>query len=202
MRWRCLVALVPVLVAAQARADEPASLTVEGYCDRLSYQPGETIAFHVSTTAPQYALEIARLGDRTDVVLTRSGLAGTAHPIPEDASSHGCGWPASFRLEVPPDWRPGYYNARLRVADSGGKYVGRNRWTAEVDLSFIVGSAHPGEGAKVPLQLSTNTCSAYNSVRDDPARGRCHRGRPLDRIRVDGDGYGTSRAAFRPSFIF
>src|SRR4051812_35359595 len=101
MRWNRLLALVPALIALQALADEPPSLTVEGYCDRPSYQPGETIAFHVSTTAPQYALEITRLGDRTEVVLGKSGLAGTAHSIPEDASSQGCNWPAAYQLKVP-----------------------------------------------------------------------------------------------------
>jgi hypothetical protein len=163
MRWPTLLVLVLALFATRANADEPPSLTVEGYCDRLSYRPGETISFHVSTTAPQYSMEIARVGDRTEVVSTKSNIPGAHHPIPENASSHGCGWPVSHRLEIPSGWRPGYYNVRLRVADGGGKFVGRNRRTAEVDLFFIVRPARPGKDTTILLQLCTNTYNAYNN---------------------------------------
>jgi hypothetical protein len=148
---------------AAAWADEPPSLVIEGYTDRLSYLAGEPIHFHIATTAPRYSLEIARLGQRAETVLTRSDLAGTAFPIPENASSQGCGWPASFQLRVPSEWRSGYYNVHLRVADNGGKFVGRNRRTAEVDLFFIVRSARPGKDTPILIELCTNTYNAYNN---------------------------------------
>src|SRR5436305_9083338 len=126
---------------ARTADDTPSPLTIEGYTDRLSYQAGETVEFHTSTTAARYSMEIARLGADSKVVLTQPNLPGGSYPIPETASSHGCGWPVSHKLTVPSDWKSGYYNVRLRVADNGGKYVGRNRRTAEVDLFFIVRSA-------------------------------------------------------------
>src|SRR6185437_5207336 len=132
-------------LAAAARAEEAPSLTVEGYTDRLSYKAGETIEFHVATTAPRYSMEIARLGAKTEVVLTKNDIPGSAHPIPENASSHGCRWPVSYRLTVPAQWRSGYYNVRLRAVDRGGKFVGRNRRTAEVDAFFIVRPSQPGK---------------------------------------------------------
>ncbi len=147
----------------QAGDDAPSPLTVEGYTDRLSYRAGETIEFHISTTAGHYAMEIARLGAESEVVVTESKLPGAAHPIPEDASSHGCRWPVAHRLTVPDAWRSGYYNVRLRVADSGGKFVGRNRRTAEVDLFFIVRPADPGRDTSLLIQLCTNTYNAYNN---------------------------------------
>jgi hypothetical protein len=108
-------------------------------------------------------MEIARLGPKTEVVLTKTDIPGASYPIPENASSHGCHWPASTRITVPTDWRSGYYNVRMHVADNGGKFVGRNRRTAEVDLFFIVRPAEPGKGTPILLQLCTNTYNAYNN---------------------------------------
>lgn len=159
-RLALALALAPVAAIAD---DAPPPLTIEGYTDRLSYRPGETIEFHVSTTTGRYAMEIARLGAESKVVHAQAGLPGASHPIPEDASANGCQWPVAHRLVVRADWKSGYYNVRLRVADSGGKFVGRNRRTAEVDLFFIVRAAEPGRDAKILLQLSTNTYNAYNN---------------------------------------
>ena len=82
--------------------------------------------------------------------------------MPEDASSNGCGWPVSHSLEVPADWRSGYYEFALRVEDQGGKFVQRGRRTAESRGFFIVRPAGP-TNARILLQLATNTYSAYNN---------------------------------------
>jgi hypothetical protein len=165
LRSQCprLFVILALLVAAPARADDPPSLVIEGYTDRLSYVAGEEINFHISTTARRYSLEIARLGAKTESVLTRSDLSGAAFPIPENASSHGCGWPASFQVKVPPGWRSGYYNVHLRAADNGGTFVGRNRRTAEVDLFFVIRAAQPGKDTPILIELCTNTYNAYNN---------------------------------------
>ena len=164
-RLAVLLAIPIVLAPAWAGAgeDTPISLTVEGYTDRLSYQPGEIVAFHVSTTAQKYNMEVRRLGAESTVVYTANDLPGAAHPIPEDASSHGCRWPVAHRLTIPVDWTSGYYNVRLRVQDSGGAYVGRNHRTAEVDLFLIVRPAEPGQRTPILIQLTTNTYNAYNN---------------------------------------
>jgi hypothetical protein len=149
---------------AKAGGDEPASLFVEGYTDRISYRPGEAIGLHVSTTAPKYAVQISRLGaDPPQVVFDRGEIPGALHPIPEDASSHGCRWPSSVKIDVDPQWPSGYYNVRIRVEDRGGKFVGRNRRTAETDAFFIVRPAEPARDTPILLQLSTNTYNAYNN---------------------------------------
>jgi hypothetical protein len=154
-----------ILIEAPARAGDetPPSLTIEGYADRLSCRPGESVALHVSTTAARFSIEVARLGAETRVVLNRGDLPGASYPIPEDASSRGCRWPAGHRLTIPADWKPGYYNVRLRAADDGGKYVGRGRRTAESDLFFIVRSADPGRASPILLELATNTYNAYTN---------------------------------------
>ena len=76
-------------------------LYIEGYTDQLSYQSGDEIDFHLSTSASQYSLEIARIGTDYEIVWQEKDLPGTAYPVPEDASSKGCHWPASFTLCVP-----------------------------------------------------------------------------------------------------
>ena len=142
---------------------ETSTLYIDGYTHQLSYAPGEEVEFRVSTSAAHYSLEIARLGATREVVFNQPELPGAAHPIPENASSHGCGWPTSFTLAVPETWQSGYYEGTLRATDSGGTYVYRNRRTAESKLFFIVRPAKPAADTPILLQLSTNTYNAYNN---------------------------------------
>jgi len=139
------------------------SLFVEGYTDKLSYSPGETAGFHISTSTSQYSIEIARLGAQRKVFWQRSQIPGTCHPVPEDASSHGCRWPRELTLEIPADWPSGYYEAILRVEDDGGQYCGHNQRSASGKFHFIVRPAHPGQRTSILLQLATNSYNAYNN---------------------------------------
>ncbi|HXT58240.1 MAG TPA: N,N-dimethylformamidase beta subunit family domain-containing protein, partial [Pirellulales bacterium] len=161
------VLLLGCVAAVRSFADEPQpvarSLYIEGYADQLGYAPGETVDLHVSTTAPKWSLEIARLGAKTEAAFSKQDLAGAAYPVPANASSHGCGWPSAFSFKIPQDWRSGYYEATLRVADGGGEFTERNRRTAESRLFFVVRAAEPGREAKILLQLATNTYNAYNN---------------------------------------
>ena len=125
---------------------------IDGYTDQLSYQPGDEVAFHISTTAGKYSLEIARTGGKREVVWKKEGLAGKSYPLPANASSHGCGWPASFKLKLPAELRSGYYTGRMEAALPGGK-------TARSELFFVVRSAHPGKDTKILLQLCTEIIS-------------------------------------------
>jgi hypothetical protein len=126
---------------------------IEGYTDQLSYQAGDTVRFHVSCAHPKFSIEIARLGAERKVVQRSTDLPGKEHPIPANASSHGCGWPAAFEIKVPAEWKSGYYTARLQTT-AGGKPISS-------ELFFVVRSATPGKSAKVLLQLATNTYNAY-----------------------------------------
>jgi len=138
-------------------------LYIEGYTDQLSYTAGDEIGFHISTSASTYALEIARLGAEREVIKSEQELPGAAYPIPDDASSHSCRWPASFKLRVPDTWRSGYYEVSMRVQDSGGHFTHRNRRTAEGTMFFVVRSAEPGHDTKILIQLATNSYNAYNN---------------------------------------
>ncbi len=159
-----LVALILAAVAFPGRAeDEPRPLFVEGYTGQVSYAPGEEVALHLSSSAARVTVEVARLGVRTEVVYTREGVEAREHPVPENASSHGCGWPVAWRVPIPSDWRSGYYQVTLRARDGGGKFIQRNARTAEGTCYFILRAAEPGRSSKILLQLATHTYNAYNN---------------------------------------
>jgi hypothetical protein len=158
-----LVAIVFLPSPAKAVDDTPRPLFVEGYAGEVSYQPGEEIALHVSTSAASYAIEIVRFGAKDVIVHRAKGIAGGEHPIPENASSHGCNWPVSWKWKLPENFRTGYYHVKLRVSDRGGKFTHRNTRSAEGSCFFVVRSAHPGRDSKILLQLSANTYNAYNN---------------------------------------
>ena len=128
---------------------------IEGYTGRISYQPGESVALHVSTSAAKYGFEVAREGARHEVVLSKKEEPGEVRDVPADASSKGCGWPVSVEFQIPEGWRSGYYSVKLGTED-GGKPV-----TSEA--FFVVRAAEAGKTSKILLQLSTNTYNAYNN---------------------------------------
>src|ERR1700678_229962 len=83
------------------------------YTDRISYIAGDTLRFHVSTTAETYDLHIYRDGAERETVYRASGLPGCSHAAPANSSEIGCGWPVALQLTCDPDWRSGGYIAVL-----------------------------------------------------------------------------------------
>jgi hypothetical protein len=128
---------------------------IEAYTDRLSYQAGDTVSLHASTNVSRYAVEVARIGAKAQTVFTKENVAGADHPIPKDASSHGCRWPVALRVPVAEAWPSGYYQVLLRTVEENGR-------RAQGETFFVVRAARPGRDAKILLQLCTNTYNAYN----------------------------------------
>src|SRR6478752_5333440 len=122
-RWLAAAVLVLSAVPVVSQTLEPRPLFVEGYTNQLSYAPGEEVSLCVSTTAAKYAIEVARVGAKREVVLTKKDIDGGEHRVPDDCSSHGCGWPVSFQFKVPADWKSGYYAVSLTAEDRGGQFV-------------------------------------------------------------------------------
>ncbi|MBX3398431.1 MAG: hypothetical protein KF873_06800 [Gemmataceae bacterium] len=137
--------LAATRLAAQPKDAKPP--LVEGYTNQVSYAPGEELKLHVSSAAERYDVEIARLGAKREVVWSKKGVPGKVHPIPANASSHGCRWPATLTIPVPENWRSGYYTVKLGE---------KNR-----DAYFIVRPKVPA--SKILIQLSTNTYNAYTN---------------------------------------
>ncbi len=163
--WVCF-RLVAVLLFGGLTAlasDEPRPLFVEGYATQVSYAPGETVSLHVSTSAPEFAVEIVRLGAQRSAFWSKESIPGREYPVPEDASSAGCNWPVAVTVPLPADRQSGYYQVNFRVRDRGGKFVQRNSRSAEGSCFFIVRPAEPGRHTKILLQLASNTYNAYNN---------------------------------------
>ena len=136
-------------------ADERESF-IEAYSGRLSYQAGDEIQLHVSTTASKYSVEIARVGVKQLLVWKRDDLAGTRHDTPDNASTHGCGWPVAITVPLPANWKSGYYRVTLKAIGPDGNAI-------QGDAFFVVRPAQPAARASILLQLGTNTYNAYNN---------------------------------------
>lgn len=160
-RWMAAAAL-GLWLASAAHGDEP-GLFIEGYAGQVSYKPGDMLSLHVSTSAPKFSLEIARLGAKREVVLAKSDLDGALHKVPDDASSHGCRWPNAFEFQLPLAWKSGYYQVTLRVKDDGDPFARRGKRSCESECFFILKPEVPGRNARILLALATNTYTAHNS---------------------------------------
>ncbi len=132
-------------------------LTIDGYCNHLSYAVGETVELCCSTDAPTFSVEVARVGGTREIVWRDNEVTGQLHAVPERASEDGCGWPASVSFTVPEHWRSGYYEVVMRARDDA---TGRG----EEALAFFVvrHSGQPHPRAPMLLVLATNTYNAYN----------------------------------------
>lgn len=124
---------------------------VEGYCDARSYVAGDGVRVRCSTTSATFSAEIARIGATRDVVWRRDGIAGAEHDVPADASTNGCGWPATFVVPVERAWPSGFYELTFRAA---GRPDGH--------ACFAVRNADRRSANAILLVLSTNTYWAYN----------------------------------------
>lgn len=135
-------------------ARHPDVLEIWGYTDRFSYQPGETIAFRVNTTATTWDIAIARDGATCDPVFSRENLPGIYHDTPQDCSVNGCNWPVAFEFIIPQDWRPGGY----LVTFTG--YCGDE--TVEEHHLFLLRCGTMQEPAPILMLCATATWVAYN----------------------------------------
>jgi hypothetical protein len=150
---RTALAAGSVLVASAALGQpKPTAGIVEGYTDQLSYAPGDAVKLHTSADAATFDVEIARLGAKRQIVETLKGVTGKKHPVPKDASSHGCRWPVAAELKVGANWKSGYYSVRFTAAGADKP--------SPAEAFFVVRPATPG---KILLQLSTNTYNAYTN---------------------------------------
>jgi hypothetical protein len=125
------------------------------YCDRPCYSPGDRVAFHVSTSATSYSLEIALDAAELEVVFRRDNLPGRRHSTPADASVNGCDWPVSFELRIPENWRSGGYRVTCRIDTRAG--------VVEQHYLFLLRSNAPGREQRLLLVSATGTWCAYNN---------------------------------------
>ncbi len=144
----------PVSLVGPAGDDPPAYIEV--YTDKKSYLPGETINFHVSTTAETYSIEIYKDEWSRHSIAKVSGLAGSYYPTPgyeNEPWVNGANWPVSYGWVVPDDWENGSYFATVRTASGAFAYAYH---------PFVVRTRVPGSRSKVVFVMNFNTRNAYN----------------------------------------
>jgi hypothetical protein len=141
--------------------DGDGRIAVEGYAGRLSYEPGDEVALHLGATAARLSgrvrpapsplpctVEVARAP--TGPVVHRAELVVDPTEIPADAAAGGARWPVSLSFAVGEDWRPGWYEVRLRAG------------AALAHAGFCVRARTGRPTAPVLLVLSISTWNAYN----------------------------------------
>lgn len=129
---------------------------IEAYTNKKSYLPGETIHFHVSTTAETYSIEIRKEEWTRKTIAKVTGLLGTYYPVPsyeEQPWAKGANWPVSYSWVVPAEWENGNYLALLRT--TSGEYT----YTYH---PLVVRTAVPSSRSKVAFVMNYNTRQAYN----------------------------------------
>lgn len=123
---------------------------IQGYAGSQSVVPGDGLAFHVSTNAPSFSIEIYRDAWTPVLIDTLSGLTGVNHGIPAEGWL-GANWPVAHTWTVPANAETGSYYARL-VAQDG----------TSSKCPFIIRRAVPGSLSRIAYVMNYNTRNAYN----------------------------------------
>jgi len=156
--------------------------SVEGYPDRRSYAPGDSVTLFMSAAQRTRAtVTIHRLGAEAKLVWS-APVWVSPRTIPSDASEHGCGWEegetSRVSFEVPSDWPSGFYRITMSASSP-------NRAAREGEAFFIVRAQDSARRAGTLLLLSTNTYCAYNNYGITAATGGgATRGSFYDRARA------------------
>ena len=126
--------------------------SVEGYCARLSYSPGDTVTLHTSARCATYDVTVERWGSDREIVWRVEQVPGAHYDAPPNASAVGCGWPAApVAIAVGAQWRSGFYLVTLTPSDG----------TRATHAGFVVRAG--STRARALLVVATNTYNAYNA---------------------------------------
>ena len=135
--------------------DDPDYLEVWCYTDTLSYEAGETVDFHLSTTAEVINLKIQREGGSLKSVYQSGPIQGEHYATPDDFYENGCGWPVSYTWQIPDDLKSGFYLVTCKVENDKGEL-------REHEAGFFVRPKVGKPNAKILLVAATSTWIAYN----------------------------------------
>ncbi len=166
---------------------------IEVYTDKKSYLPGETINFHVSTTAEIYSIEIRKEVWSRPMIAKVKRIAGAYYPKPsysEEPWAEGAKWPVGYSWVVPQEWESGSYLALVRTMSGDYKYAYH---------PFIVRTSIPGSRSKVAFVMNYNTRQAYNqwggkSLYYTRVPGDNHDGVAVSFLRPFQDSYGRGKS--------
>ncbi len=137
-----------------SRSCEPKELirnvsSIEGYTDKESYLPGETVYFYIHSRYPEYSVDIFRFGQTQDLIFQEDRSDGKIQNYLCYAYSWGCDWETTFGYKLPTNLTSGFYSAQIKNKSSS--------WW----ISFVVKPT--SKSADIALMASNNTWCAYNN---------------------------------------
>jgi putative cell wall-binding protein len=124
--------------------------SIEGYSNKLSFFPGETIDLKVHSPEGAFSMDIIRYGNEEETILSVKDIQGKGQNYYGDAYKNGALWDTSYQLTIPENWSTGMYAAK--VYDTHNHFY----------ITFIVKEKSP-ENTDIGVLASTNTWQAYNS---------------------------------------
>ncbi len=122
-----------------------------GYLNQLTFRPGDTLKFYISTDVPNYQIDFYRYDQQGSPVFTTSNIAGGLRTLPPTSYETGCDWPLSYQMVIPTSWEPAVYEADFPVDSGYGQ------------LDFAVQPSVSGSHSKILVILTSNTWQAYNN---------------------------------------
>jgi hypothetical protein len=136
----------------QTAQANPAVLEAFCYTDKVSYQPGERVSVHASSTGATVDFQIYRDGIAPVQMSEFQNIAVPAVGVSAEFYARGCDWPVALQWVIPADARSGFYIIRV-AATKDGKRV-------EHEHGFCVRAKTPANA--ILFVLSTCTWAAYN----------------------------------------
>ncbi|MGR3395810.1 N,N-dimethylformamidase beta subunit family domain-containing protein, partial [Pseudooceanicola nanhaiensis] len=139
----------------QAPREDPELAEVFVYTPRMSYDPGETVEFHGSTTADRWTLQIYRDGHAPEMAHEVFDLPGTFTRTSETAYMDGCDWPVMHSWTIPEGQRPGFYRVVSTCLRKDGERFVQHHF-------FVVRPTPETRQGRILFMLATGTWTAYN----------------------------------------
>jgi len=139
----------------EAPREDPEFPEIYVYTDAMSYDPGDEVAFHASTNADEWTLQIYRDGHSPTMVHEAMSLRGTFTQMPNCAWREGCDWPVLHRWTIPKDQMSGFYRVVSSCLRPDGERFVQHHF-------FVVRPTETTRQGSIVMMLATATWTAYN----------------------------------------
>jgi len=124
---------------------------VEGYTEKNSYFPGETVSFKIHSNSNRIDLNIYHYGASTNLVHSVIGVNSSRQNYSCRSYSFGCDWENTYQFVVPQGAVSGIYSAHVS-----------NDLNELCYITFVVKNDNLSTN-EILVMASTNTWQAYNS---------------------------------------
>jgi hypothetical protein len=139
----------------EAPREDPEWPEVHTYTDAISYEPGQTVVFHGSTTAQTWSIQIYRDGYKPTLAHRADAMPGQFTAAPKDAYKAGCGWPVVHRWTIPGDTPSGFYRVISSCLRKDGSPFVQHHF-------FVVRPTPATRRGRILMILPTATWTSYN----------------------------------------